>query len=109
MAALFHSIHARKDASKIYIKATLDNSEELTKDEFMVYDILKNFCFFGLLMSLALIGLGKIGFKVARKEKAKFARRMRCKSTKVTIFLVIMGCITTHYAHELGRHIKVIG
>ena len=70
IAALFHSVHARKDASKIYKNATHDDSEDLSRDEFTLYDIFKNFCFFGLLMSLAFVGLGKIGFKVARKEKA---------------------------------------
>ena len=106
IGAFYHMTTAREEAERIYRHETGKVSETFSREEFTLYDNIKNLTFFALLLSLAVLGLGKCGMKAAKEKKAKSTRKMRCKSMKGLIAIIVFGCATTHFAHKFGKTIK---
>mmetsp|Transcript_15729 Transcript_15729/g.26531 ORF Transcript_15729/g.26531 Transcript_15729/m.26531 type:complete len:413 (-) Transcript_15729:94-1332(-) len=80
----------------------------VSREEFILYDIIKSLSFFVFLASFLLLILGKVGLKVANKQKTMMSRRVLRKSKGVLLLLVFFSLIVLKYAHEFKHVVRRI-
>jgi hypothetical protein len=62
----------------------------VTEDELAVYDLMRNMMLLCFLVMLVLTVIGRLGVKAARKNKAKVAHHVTCKSFLLLIPFVLL-------------------
>jgi hypothetical protein len=78
----------------------------VTRDEFHLYDLIKTIALFSLIMSVILIGMGKVGSRAVWHNNTEFARCALKKSmTRFGLFFIV-GLVCSFYAKEAKSLIR---
>ena len=78
----------------------------VTRDEFHLYDLIKTIALFSLIMSVILIGMGKVGSRAVWHNSTEFARCALKKSmTRFGLFFIV-GLVCSFYAKEAKNLIR---
>lgn len=67
-----------------------ESSETVSKDEFELYDLMRNMMLLCLLAFGVLVVIGKLGLRSVKKEKAKRAQKTFAKSLLLMIPFALM-------------------
>jgi len=109
----FHNWTARQMAEKIMnghhghrSHGHGHETHTVTRDEFTVYDCIKNLSMLAFFASVCLMIVGKCGFKSARFNKSNFSKMVLKKGKWPIGILFLLALGMGHIGHEMGRVIK---
>jgi hypothetical protein len=111
-ASMVHSFGARHIAEKMYRahKTDFDPQAGVSREEFDLYDNIKNSGFIQFLISILVVCMAMKGFKLVRAQKAHMAHHMFKKMKFSVLLIVIFGLVLGSLEHEKKRIIhRIVG